>query len=98
MCITRVLWKPNCGSGFCCCSVLQHTWADAMVAVTMFTQVMDNMNTEMKASGFPKPHPAGYKSPQPAPRKLQWKWDDTVLESVELAYSNMTKLIEVGAL
>lgn len=71
----------------------EHTWADAMVAVTIFGKVMDNINAEVKKSGFPATHPAGHVSSRPAPRKLQWKLDDAVIEAVELACSNASKLI-----
>ena len=76
---------------------VQHTWADAMVAVTIFGKVMDNINAEVKKSGFPATHPAGHVSSRPAPRKLQWKLDDAVIEAVELACSNASKLIRVRA-
>jgi hypothetical protein len=67
-----------------------------MVAVTMFSQVMDQMNKELSTSGFPRPHPAGYVSSAPTPKKLAWKLDETVLEAVEVAACNMRKLISVS--
>ena len=72
------------------CVALQHTWADAMVVVRMFYNVIKSINAEVASTGFPVRAvvPA---SLVPA-RKLPWKINDELHAMVESASSHMLKL------
>jgi hypothetical protein len=69
----------------------EHTWADAMVIVKQQDYVMKSVAMELKASGPPKfsKVSATYK----APELLDFKLDSTALQAIELASSNISRLI-----
>jgi len=70
----------------------EHTWADAMVVVRMFYDVIKSINAEISTTGFPRKGAAV--STQPEPTKLKWKLDSVVSEAIETASCHMQTLTE----